>query len=174
MNRTSKAFTGIAGPILMLTAWAMLAGAALAQTPNTGGYMRMVSASGHAIAGESTDPVYKDWIPLRTTTTPSPAELAAMARQNAASSGANAINPPIVVVKDRDRSSLALLAAYSGHQHFPEVDIDITDSSGHAAKKYKLSDATIVSLRASGVAGDGTGETVEQLRISYAKIEVLQ
>lgn len=164
----------MAAPILILTTCAMLAGvarASRAQAPNSrfGGYMRVVSASGHVIAGESTDPAFNHWIPLRQTTMPTAAQMAAMAE--GAATAAKAVRPPIVVVKDRDSSSLALLSAYSGHQHFPEIDITLTDNSDKAAKTYKLTDARIISIRAAGT-GDGTQETVEQLRISYAKIEV--
>ncbi len=176
MRQISRA--RIAAPVLILTACAMLASAARAQAPNSrfGGYMRVVSASGHVIAGESTDPMFNHWIPLRQTTMPTAAQMAAMAEGSAAAgsgsgaTAAKAVHPPIVVVKDRDSSSLALLGAYSGHQHFPEIDITLTDNSDQAAKKYKLTDATIISVRAAGT-GDGTQETVEQLRISYAKIQ---
>ena len=163
-------------PVLILTTWVMLPGmtrSLRAQQPASrfGGYMRMVSASGHVITGESTDPLYKGWIPLRQTTMPTAAQMAAMADENSAASTApKGVHPPIVVIKDRDSSSLVLLSAYSGHQHFPEVDITLTDNSDKAAKTYKLTDAVIVSLRAAG-GGDGTQETVEQLRITYAKIE---
>lgn len=157
-------------PVLIL-ATTMVAGAALAQKPSNSGYMRVVTASGHVMAGESTDTAHNGWVPLRQTTMPSAVQMAAMAQEDAAAGGAKAVHPPIVVVKDRDNSSLALLGAYSSHQHFPEIDIAVTDYSDQPAKKYKLTDAMIVSVRAAGV-GDGTGETVEQLRISYAKIEV--
>jgi type VI protein secretion system component Hcp len=157
-------------PVLIL-ATMMVAGAALAQKPSNSGYMRVLTASGHVMAGESTDPAHNGWIPLRQTTMPSVTQMAAMAQEDAAAGGAKAVHPPIVVVKDRDNSSLALLGAYSSHQHFPEIDIAVTDYSDQPAKKYKLTDAMIVSVRAAGV-GDGTGETVEQLRISYLKIEV--
>ena len=157
--------------ILTTAAWTLLAGPSGAQASRFGGYMRMVSASGHVVAGESTDPAFKGWIPLRHTTMPSAAEMAAMADDGSAASAAKGgVHPPIVVVKDRDSSSLALLAAFSGHQRFPEVEITLTDNSDRAAKTYKLTDAMIVSVRAGG-GGDGTQETVEQLRISYAKIE---
>ena len=161
----------ITTPVLILAMWAMLAGVTVAQKPNSSGYMRVVTASGHVMAGESTDPAHNGWIPLRQTTMPSAAQTAAMTQEDAAAGGAKAVHPPIVVVKDRDGSSLGLLAAYSSHQRFPEIDIAVTDYSDQPAKKYKLTDAMIISVRAAGV-GDGTGETVEQLRISYAKIEI--
>ena len=164
-------------PILILTTLVMLPGATRlmqAQQPASrfGGYMRMVSASGHVTAGESTDPIHKGWIPLRQTTLPTAVQMAAMADENSAGSAAtkSGVHPPIVVIKDRDSSSLALLAAYSGHQHFPEVDLALTDNSDKVSKTYKLTDAVIISIRAAG-GGDGTQETVEQLRITYAKIE---
>jgi len=168
--------TRFAVPVLILTTWVMLAGMTrlmCAQQPASrfGGYMRMVSASGHVIAGESTDPLFKGWIPLRQTSMPTAAQMAAMADENsAASSAPKGVHPPIVIVKDRDSSSLVLLAAFSGHQHFPEVDITLTDNSDKPSKTYKLTDAVIISLRAGG-GGDGTQETVEQIRITYAKIE---
>src|SRR5579863_2003663 len=96
----------IAAPILILTTWAMLADTrARAQEPRSrfGGYMRMVSASGRVIAGESTDPSYVGWIPLRQTTVPSGAEMAASA---SASADGKSVHPPVVVVKVReDRKS---------------------------------------------------------------------
>lgn len=163
--------------VLILTTLAMLPGAThlmQAQQPASrfGGYIRMVSASGHVIAGESTDPIYKGWIPLRQTTMPTPAQMAAMADENSSGSAAakGGVHPPIVVIKDRDSSSLVLLGAYTSHQHFPEVDLALTDNSDKVSKTYKLTDAVIISIRAAG-GGDGTQETVEQLRITYAKIE---
>ncbi len=123
----ARARARFAAPILILVTWTMLAGAAVAQTrlpagsdPGTsrfGGYMRMVSASGHVIAGESTDPAYNRWIPLRQTTMPSPAQTEAIAAEDPS---AKAVHPPVVVVKDRDSSSLCALgrlhqpAAFSG------------------------------------------------------------
>jgi type VI protein secretion system component Hcp len=65
-----------------------------------------------------------------------------------------------------------LLAAYSNKQHFPEIDIVVMKFGDQPTAKYKLTDATIISLRASGT--EGTQEPVEQLRIGYAKIETLQ
>jgi len=172
----AQAAARFAVPVLILTTWVMLAGMTRslhAQQAATrfGGYMRMVSASGHVIAGESTDPRFKGWIPLRQTILPTVAQMAAMADENSsASSAPQGVHPPVVVIKDRDNSSLVLLGAFNGHQHFPEVDITLTDNSDKPVKSYKLTDATIVSLRAAG-GGDGTQETVEQLRIAYAKIE---
>ena len=162
-------------PILLLSAWAQPSGVTRAQAPpSSSGYMRMVSASGHVIAGQSTDPAYNGWIPLRKTRLPSPAEMAAMAQENPgqAASADRAVHPPIVVIKDRDDSSLALLAAYTSHQHFPEIDLAVTDYGDQPAKKYKLTDAMILSDRAS-VTADAAQEPVEQLRIGYTKLEVL-
>jgi type VI protein secretion system component Hcp len=157
-----------AAPILVLILWTVLAGPAHAQ--GTGGYMRCVSASGRAMAGESTDATFNGWIPLRQTTMPSATEMSAMAEENAATS-AKEVHPPIVVVKDRDSSSIAILGAFSSKQHFPEIDIAVTDHSDHPAVRYKLTDATIIAVRAS-VTPDASQEPVEQLRIGYAKIEV--
>jgi type VI secretion system Hcp family effector len=163
-----------AAPILILATWAMLAsaGRAQAQVASGSGYMRAISASGHVIAGESTDPVYNAWVPLRQTTMPTAVQMAEEAAAQGVGS-AKVVHPPIVVLKDRDVSSLALLGAYTSHQHFPEIDITLTDHSDRPAKKYKLTDAMIVSLRAS-VMPDGSQQPVEQLRIAYAKIEILQ
>jgi type VI protein secretion system component Hcp len=170
-------------PILILAVWSMLGGATMAQTripegkPDTsrfGGYMRMVSASGHVIAGVSTDPLYPGWIPLRQTTMPSDTQMEAMAAENSAGAGdAKAMHPPVVVVKDRDNSSLVLLGACTSRQHFPEVDITLTTNSDKAAWSYKLTDAVIVSVRAGGDDG-GVSTPAELLRITYAKIEVVK
>jgi type VI protein secretion system component Hcp len=172
-NRAGRTGVRRATPILILTTWAMLAGAARAQSPGpgTGGYMRVITSHGQ-MAGESTDPNYDGWIPLRHTTMPSPTELAAMVAEDPATA-AKAVHPPIVVVKDRDKSSLGILGAFSSRQRFPEIDITVTDNSDRPAMRYKLTDATIIAIRAGG-SGDGTQVPMEQLRISYAKIEVLQ
>jgi type VI protein secretion system component Hcp len=171
----------IATPILIL-AWVMVAGAGRAQVTaiHPGGYMRLVTSTGHVVAGESTDAAYNGWIPLRLTTMPTKEQITAMAEESAAASGGSGavapagktVHPPVVVVKDRDTSSIALVGAFSSHQHFPEVDITVTDYSDRPATKYKLADATIVALRAS-VTPDAAQEPVEQLRITYAKIEIL-
>ena len=158
-------------PILILSSCLLIGTAAHAQGM---GYMRVVTAHGQ-VAGESTDPKYDGWIPLRQSTMPSAPQMAAMTEESAAATGAaagKATHPPIVIVKDRDNSSLALLAAYSNKQHFPEIDIVVMKFGDQPTAKYKLTDATIISLRASGT--EGTQEPVEQLRIGYAKIETLQ
>jgi type VI protein secretion system component Hcp len=157
-----------AAPILILVAWTMLAQPACAQGP--GGYMRCVSASGRAMAGISTDATFNGWIPLRQTTMPTAAEMSATTSEDAATA-AKEVHPPIVVVKDRDSSSLAILGAFTSKQHFPEIDIAVTDHSDHPTVRYKLSDATIIAVRAS-VTPDAAQEPIEQLRITYAKIEV--
>jgi type VI protein secretion system component Hcp len=156
-----------AAPILILVTWTMLARPACAQ--GTGGYMRCVSASGRAMAGVSTDATFNGWIPLRQTTMPTAAEMSARTSEDAATA-AKEVHPPIVVVKDRDSSSLAILGAFTSKQHFPEIDIAVTDHSDHPAVRYKLTDATIIAVRAS-VTPDAAQEPVEQLRITYAKIE---
>jgi type VI protein secretion system component Hcp len=157
-----------AAAILILTTWTTFAGPACAQ--GTGGYMRCVSASGRVMAGVSTDATFNGWIPLRQTTMPTAAEMSAMAAEDSATA-AKEVHPPIVVVKDRDNSSLAILGAFTSKQHFPEMDIAVTDHSDHPAVRYKLTDATIIAVRAS-VTPDASQEPVEQLRITYAKIEV--
>jgi type VI protein secretion system component Hcp len=157
-----------AAPILILVTWTMLARPACAQ--GTGGYMRCVSASGRAMAGVSTDATFNGWIPLRQTTMPTAAEMSARTSEDAATA-AKEVHPPIVVVKDRDSSSLAILGAFTSKQHFPEIDIAVTDHSDHPAVRYKLTDATIIAVRAS-VTPDAAQEPVEQLRITYAKIQV--
>jgi len=157
-----------AATILILATGTMLAGGVCAQ--GTGGYMRCVSASGRAMPGVSTDATFNGWIPLRQTTMPTAAEMSAMTSEDAATA-AKDVHPPIVVVKDRDSSSLAILGAFTSKQRFPEIDIALTDHSDHPAARYKLTDATIIAVRAS-VTPDAAQEPVEQLRITYAKIEV--
>lgn len=160
----------ITAPILIVSMACLAGSAARAQGM---GYMRVLTAHGQ-IAGESTDPVYNAWIPLRQTKMPTATQLAAMAEGTTASGDAEgkAMHPPVVIVKDRDRSSLTLLAAYSSHQHFPEIDIVVMKFADQPTARYKLTDATVVSVRAS--AAQGTEEPVEQLRIAYSKIELQQ
>jgi type VI secretion system Hcp family effector len=141
--------------------------------------------------GESTDPAYDGWIPLRQADVPSQSEIAAMADQSSASaSSADAkpspsttptgsrkpsdtpVHKPVVIVKDADKSSLALLSAYTSHRHFIEVDIVLTKGSDQPKIEYKLTDATVVSFH-SGVDDGSTEGTREQVKISYAKIEIV-
>jgi type VI secretion system Hcp family effector len=163
---------GFAAPILIVSTCFLFGAAARAQN---GGYMRALTSHGQ-VAGESTDPKYNAWILLHAATMPSEAEMAAMADESSAagnSGGEKAVHKPVVIVKDRDQSSLALLAAFTSHQHFPEIDIVTTAPGGAPAARYKLTDAMIVSVRA-GDSDGGTHEPYEQVRISYAKIEIQQ
>jgi type VI protein secretion system component Hcp len=162
----------IAVPILIASTCFLVGGTARAQS---GGYMRMLTSHGQ-VAGESTDPKYNAWIVVRSATMPSAAEMAAMADELSAagnSGGEKAVHKPIVIVKERDRSSLALLGAFTSHQHFPEIDIVMVSLSGKPVAQYKLTDAMVVSDRAGDTDG-GTHEAYEQVRISYAKIETQQ
>src|SRR5277367_2172612 len=134
----------IAARILIASACFLLGTAARAQS---GGYMRMLTSHGQ-VAGESTDPKYNAWILLHAATMPSAAEMAAMADESTAagnSGGEKAVHKPVVIVKERDRSSLALLGAFTSHQHFPEIDIVVTSPGGTPTAQYKLTDAMIVS-----------------------------
>ncbi len=159
-------------PILIVSTSFLLGAAARAQT---GGYMRALTAHGQ-VAGESTDPHFNGWIPLRSASMPSAPQIASMADEsNAARSAADdrAVHRPVTLVKEMDKSSLALLGAFTSHQHFPEIDIVVTTPGGDPATHYKLTDAMVVSVRA-GDTGGGTHEALEQVRISYAKIEIQQ
>ena len=155
----------------LVAACLSLGGAARAQDA---GYMRMVSSSGHQMAGESTDPAHYGWIPLRQAIMPSASEIAAIAQESkdasAASDESRSVHRPIVLVKDRDRSSLELLVAMTSHQRFPEVDVVLTQNDRPIAR-YKLTDATVISVRGGGTNG-GTDAPMEKLRITYAKIEI--
>jgi type VI protein secretion system component Hcp len=159
-----------AAPILILSTCLLFGTTARAQT---GGYMRAVTSHG-AMAGGSTDPKYNGWIPLRQAAMPSALQMAALAEEANTSSSAAAgksVHPPVVVVKDRDETSLALLGACTSHQHFPEIDIAVMNPGDQLTARYKLIDATIISVRVSDPA-DGMHQPVEQVRINYAKIQV--
>jgi type VI protein secretion system component Hcp len=160
-----------ASAILILSTCLLFSTAARAQGV---GYMRALTAHGQ-VAGGSTDPKYQSWIPLRQTTMPTAPQMSAMADEASPAPGAAAkvVHPPIVIVKDRDSSSLALLGAFTSHQHFPEIDIVVMKIGDQVTARYKLTDATIISVRASDPA-DGTHQPLEQLRINYAKIEIQQ
>jgi type VI secretion system Hcp family effector len=156
-------------PILILTT-CFLFGSAAAHA-QSGGYMRVLTSRGQ-LAGESTDAKFNGWILLHDSTMPTVAQMAAMADETGAgASAAKSVHKPVIIVKDRDQSSLALLGAFTSKQHFPEIDIVTTSPGGSPAARYKLTDATIVSVRASDTDG-GTHEPYEQVRISYAKIEI--
>jgi type VI secretion system Hcp family effector len=145
-------------------------GAARAQSA---GYMRMISSSGRQMAGESTDPAHYGWIPLREASMPSASEIAAIAQESkeaSTASNSKSVHRPIVLIKDRDRSSLGLLAAMTSHQRFSEVDIVLTKGD-EVVTRYELSDATVISVRGGGTNG-GTDAPTEQLRLNYAKIEI--
>jgi type VI secretion system Hcp family effector len=163
---------GITAPILIVSTCFLFGTAARAQT---GGYMRALTSHGQ-VAGESTDPKFNGWILLQSATMPSAPQIAAMADETVSGAGAGgeqSVHKPVVVVKDQDHSSLALLGAYTSHQHFPEIDIVVTSAGGTPGARYKLTDATIISIRAGDTDG-GTHEPVEQVRIGYAKIEIQQ
>ncbi len=161
----------IAATILILSTCLLFGTAASAQT---GGYMRALTSHGQ-MAGGSTDPKYQSWIPLRQTTMPTAPQMAAMADEATAAPGATGkvVHPPIVIVKDRDNTSLALLGAFTSHQHFPEIDIAVMNPGDQLTARYKLTDATIISIRVSDPA-DGLHQPLEQVRINYAKIEIQQ
>lgn len=154
----------------LVAAYLSLGGAARAQDA---GYMRMVSSSGRQMAGESTDPAHYGWIPLRQAIMPSASEIAAITQESkgvSAASESKSVHRPIVLVKDRDRSSLELLVAMTSHQRFPVADIVLTKGDQVLAR-YRLTDATVISVRGGGTNG-GTDAPMEQLRLTYAKIEI--
>jgi type VI secretion system Hcp family effector len=158
-------------PILILSTCFLFSGAA-AQAQG-GGYMRALTSRGQ-LAGESTDPKHMGWIILHDATLPTAAQIAAMADETSAGAGASAataVHKPVTIVKDRDQSSLALLGAYTSKQHFPEIDIVVTGVGDQIVARYKLTDATVISVRAGDTDG-GTHEPYEQVRINYAKIEI--
>ncbi len=161
-----------AAPILILSTCLLFGTAASAQSV---GYMRALTSHG-AIAGGSTDPKYDKWIPLRQAAMPSAPQMAALAEEASAAPAAaasKAVHPPVVIVKDRDETSLALLGACTSHQHFPEIDIAVMNPGDQLTARYKLTDATIISIRVSDPA-DGLHQPLEQVRINYAKIEIQQ
>jgi type VI secretion system Hcp family effector len=162
---------GFAAPILIVSTCFLFGTAARAQN---GGYMRALTSHGQ-VAGESTDPKFNGWIVVHSAVLPSAPQIAAMADESSAAAGGGekVVHKPVIVVKEMDRSSLALLGAFTSHQHFPEIDIVMTSLSGAPTARYKLTDAMIVSVRA-GDTGGGTHEAFEQVRISYAKIEIQQ
>jgi len=154
----------------LVVAWLLAASAAHAQQA---GYLRVVTPSGRQMAGESTDPAHYGWIPFRQAAMPTHAEIEAIARESAADSApsaSKAVHRPVVIIKDRDRSSLVLLAAMTSHQHFPEVDVVLTQNDDPVAR-YKLTDATIISVSGGGTDGN-TDAPEEQLRFNYTKIEI--
>jgi len=160
-----------AAPIVIASACFLFGAAARAQN---GGYMRALTSHGQ-IAGESTDPKFNGWILLHGTTLPSASQIAAMADESGTggTSSDKVVHKPVAILKEMDRSSLPLLAAFTSHQHFPEIDIVITSPGGEPTARYKLTDATIISVRAGGTDA-GTHEALEQVRIGYAKIEIQQ
>ena len=91
-------------PILIVSTSFLLGAAARAQT---GGYMRALTAHGQ-VAGESTDPHFNGWIPLRSTIDAfRAANTASMADEsNAARSAADdrAVHRPVTLVKEMDKT----------------------------------------------------------------------
>ena len=180
LKRAAQIVIAIAG------AWLMLGAAAGAQE---GGFIRVITSSGRQMAGESIDPAYPAWIPFRSANMPSQWEMEGMSQDSSASSApattdakaaANAhatssdskvVHRPVVVVKYRDKSSLGLLGAMTSHQVLPEVDIVFVAANGQPTKRFKLTDASVISVRAGGIGDDGDAP-MEQVRFNYAKIEV--
>jgi len=181
MNRR-RSHIPFAAALLLLGATLLFPVAASAQD----GYMRIITSTGRQMAGESTDPAHPSWIPFRSASIPSASEIAAMAQDeagakssggskpgDAAKPGNGIVHRPVVVVKDRDRTSLALLGAFSSHQNLPEVQLVFTTKGDMPTVTYKLTNASIISIRAGGTE-DGTEVPVEQLRFNYEKIEIVK
>jgi type VI protein secretion system component Hcp len=163
----------IAAPILILTTCLLFGPAAEAQS---GGYIRVVTKSSGEIAGPSVTPARQGWIAVRQVTMPTAKQIGAMRdEQNAAPSAdaAKEVHPPVSIVKDRDTTSLALLGAMTSHQRFPEIDIDMTNHSDEPVARYKLIDAMVIGVRVSDPV-DPTQQPLEVVKMSYARIEILQ
>jgi len=170
--------------LFIVGACALLGSAAMAQTK---GYMRVVTPRG-VIAGKATDPARSGWILLRHANMPSVSEIEAMSEETAetTASAANAkasgdpraevskvVHRPVVVIKDKDSTSMALMIAQTSHQVLPEVDIALTNATDSTTVTYRLKDATIISIR-GGESVDGSDAPLEQLRFNYAKIEIVR
>jgi len=181
LKKTAQIFVAIAG------AWLLLGTAARAQES---GYIRVITSGGHQMAGESIDPAYPAWIPFRTANMPTQWEMEGMSQDSSAnsapattdakaggahptSSASTVVHRPVVIVKYRDKSSLGLLGAMTSHQVLPEVDIVFTSKNGQATRRYKLTDASVISIRAGGTSND-TDAPMEQVRFNYAKIEIVR
>ncbi|MGD0955715.1 MAG: type VI secretion system tube protein Hcp [Candidatus Acidiferrales bacterium] len=179
LKKTAQIFVAI------VVAWLLLGTATGAQES---GYIRVMTAKGQ-MAGESIDPAYLAWIPFRSASMPSQWEMEGMSQDSsvsstpattdakgagsahATSSASNVVYRPVVIVKYRDKSSLGLLGAMTSHQVLPEVDIVFTSKNGQATRRYKLTDASVISIRAGGTSDDGDAP-MEQVRFNYAKLEL--
>ncbi len=186
LKKTAQIVAAIAG------AW-LLFGATAAGAQESG-YIRVMTAHGQ-MAGESIDPAYLAWIPFRSANMPTQWEIDGMSQDSSvspapATTGAKAspnphatsststsastmVHRPVVVVKYSDKSSLGLLGAMTSHQVLPEVDIVFATKSGQVTRRYKLTDATVISVRAGGISDDGDAPS-EQVRFNYAKIEMMK
>jgi type VI protein secretion system component Hcp len=172
LRKTAQILVAIAG------AWLLLGTAAGAQES---GYIRVLTAHGQ-MAGESIDPAYPAWIPFRSASMPTQWEMEGMSQDSSASSahaassstsGSTVVHRPVVVVKYRDKSSLGLLGAMTSRQVLPEVDIVFVSRSGQGTRRYKLTDASVISVRAGGISDDGDAP-MEQVRFNYTKIEIVR
>ncbi|MGD1210721.1 MAG: type VI secretion system tube protein Hcp [Candidatus Acidiferrales bacterium] len=168
LKKAAQIFVAIAG------AWLLLGTAARAQES---GYIRVITSGGHQMAGESIDPAYPSWIPFRSASMPTQWEMEGMSQDSSAASsstsGSTVVHRPVVIVKYRDKSSLGLLGAMTSHQVLPEVDIVFTSKNGQPTRRYKLTDASVISVRAGGT-NDDTDAPMEQVRFNYAKIEMVR
>jgi len=182
MARLKKAVSIL---VVIAGAWLLLGSAAGAQES---GYMRVMTAHGQ-MAGESLDPAFPAWIPFRSANMPTQWEMEGMSQDSsansapaapdakasgsahAANSATTVVHRPVVVVKYRDKSSLGLLGAMTSHQVLPDVDIVFTSTNGQPGRRYKLTDASVISIRA-GSTSDDTDAPMEQIRFNYAKIEI--
>jgi type VI protein secretion system component Hcp len=180
-----------AAGIFIAALWLGMGTAASAQD---GGYMRVITTRGQ-MAGESTEPAHSGWIIFRSANVPSVSEIDALNQESSAYSAPGSadtkttsksrkpsdprastpklVRRPIIIVKVRDRSSMALVIAQTSHQVLPEVDIVLTTKSDEPTVTYKLTDASVISIRQSGT-NEGTEAPLEQIRFNYAKIEVEQ
>jgi type VI protein secretion system component Hcp len=166
LKKSAQILVAIAG------AWLLLGTAAGAQES---GYIRVLTAHGQ-MAGESIDPAYPAWIPFRSASMPTQWEMEGMSQDSHASSstsGSTVVHRPVVVVKYRDKSSLGLLGAMTSHQVLPEVDIVFVSRSGQGTRRYKLTNASVISIRA-GSTNEDTDAPMEQVRFNYANIEIVR
>ncbi|MBZ5696282.1 MAG: type VI secretion system tube protein Hcp [Acidobacteriia bacterium] len=187
--RARRARRIAAAGIVVAALWLGMGTAASAQG---GGYMRVMTPRGQMV-GESTNAAHNGWIIFHSADVPSVSEIDALNRESSADSAPGSadakttgknrkasdphtaapklVRRPVVIVKEHDRSSMALVIAQTSHQVLPEVDIVLTTKSDEPTVTYKLTDASVISIRQSGT-NEGTEAPLEQVRFNYAKIEV--
>ena len=125
------------------------------------------------IPGESSDDKHKEWVEILSfsfgITQPK------SVTSSAGSMTAERANfSDFSVTKVLDKASPKLAVACAGGEHYKEVKIELCRAGGDKQKymEYKMTDVIVTSFRPGGHAGGGDTLPVEEVSLSFGKVEL--